>query len=87
VGRKIELDPEYVRFLAAVVAARKARGMNQSQLGALLGKDQSFVSKVEHAERRVDVIEALRWCGALDIALEEVVGPELVKTVRRRKGK
>lgn len=84
-GRKIEADPEYVRFLTAIIAARKRKELTQAQLGSVLGKDQSFVSKVEHAERRLDVIEALRWCGAIGIALEEVVGPDLLKAVRGMK--
>lgn len=35
----------------------KAAGITQAELAARLGKPQSFVSKEERGERRIDVIE------------------------------
>lgn len=40
-----------------LVQARKKAGCTQVQLAALLSRPQSFVSKVERGERRLDVIE------------------------------
>lgn len=45
---------ELIGFIAS---ARKAAGVTQVELAARLGKSQSFVSKVERGERRIDVIE------------------------------
>lgn len=49
--------PAYRRFLERLCEARRAAGMTQSDVAARLGKPQSYVSKCESGERRVDVIE------------------------------
>ena len=43
--------------IEVLVAARKAAGLRQEDLASKLGKDQSFVSRIESGQRRVDVIE------------------------------
>lgn len=40
-----------------LVAARKAAGLRQQDLAELVGKPQSFVSRIEGGQRRVDVLE------------------------------
>ena len=37
--------------------ARKEAGLDQREVGRLLGKSQSYVSKVESGQRRVDVVQ------------------------------
>jgi len=71
-------DPQYVESIARLRNARKAKKLSQKDLGNLLNKPQSFVSKVETCERRLDMIEAAKWCIALGIALEDAL-PPLVK--------
>ena len=44
---------------------RKAAGITQVELAERLGKPQSFVSKVERGERRLDVIEFCQVAEAL----------------------
>ena len=44
-------------FRALMQDARKKAGLTQSQLAERLGKPQSFVSKYESGERRLDVLE------------------------------
>lgn len=51
--------PPYQRLLALLIAARKAAGLTQQELSEKLGRPQSYVSKVERGERRLDVIEFL----------------------------
>ena len=46
-------------FLAALTKARKEAGLTQAVLAARLGRPQSFVSKYESGERRLDVLEFL----------------------------
>lgn len=53
---------EFIRFL---VATRKAAGITQVELAARLDRPQSFVSKVERGERRVDVVEFCQIAEAL----------------------
>jgi transcriptional regulator with XRE-family HTH domain len=47
----------YRRFLDRLKAARLKAGLTQSQAAGALRRPQSFVSKCESGERRVDVIE------------------------------
>ena len=72
-------DPLYIEFIARLRSARKAQKLSQHQLGKKLGKVQTFISKVETCERRIDVIEAAKWCIALGIRLENVLPPEITK--------
>ncbi len=62
--RSIE-DAFYRRLVTAIVAARKAAGVRQADLAVSLGKPQSFVSKVEQLERRLDVGEYVAWTRAI----------------------
>lgn len=41
--------------------------MRQQELAARLNKPQSFVSKYERRERRIDVIEFVTICRALEV--------------------
>ena len=50
---------QYSAFLTIMIAARKDLGLTQQQLANLLEKPQSYVSKYERGERRLDVIEFL----------------------------
>ena len=47
----------YQRLLTLLVEARKAAKMTQRDLSERLGRPQSYVSKYERGERRLDVIE------------------------------
>jgi transcriptional regulator with XRE-family HTH domain len=58
---------EYGRFLGLLVDARKKAGLTQAQLAEALARPQSYVSKFERGERRVDVIELLDITDALGV--------------------
>ncbi len=51
----------YRRLLTLLKQARKAAGITQEELAKRLRVPQSFVSKTESGERRLDVIEFLEW--------------------------
>ncbi len=55
------------RFRQLLVEARRSAGLTQVALAAKLGRPQSFVSKFEQGERRLDVIEFLDVARALKI--------------------
>ncbi|AXA58467.1 transcriptional regulator [Pseudomonas thivervalensis] len=55
----------YQLLLSLLVEARKEAKLTQTLLSARLGKPQSFVSKYERGERRLDVIEFLNVCRQL----------------------
>ena len=50
-------SPRYRQFLERLRAARAERGLTQAEVARRLSKPQSFVSKCESGERRVDVVE------------------------------
>lgn len=47
----------YGRFLSRLRQARLDAGLTQVEVAARLGKPQSFISKMESGERRLDVVE------------------------------
>ena len=51
---------EYRELVASLVAARKTAGITQGDLAKTLGRPQSFVSKFESGERRLDPVEFIR---------------------------
>jgi transcriptional regulator with XRE-family HTH domain len=57
---------QYRELLARMRAARQARGLTQQALARRLGKPQSYVSKAESGERRLDVVEFLHFMRALE---------------------
>lgn len=52
---------------------RLGAGLRQADLAELLGKPQSFVSKYEAGERRLDVLELRQVSKALGVPLTEFV--------------
>lgn len=48
---------EYKEFIQKLVAARLQAGLTQVQVGQKLNKPQSYISKIERTERRIDIIE------------------------------
>ena len=62
--KSVHSEP-YSVFAALLVGARKGVGMRQIELAQKLNKPQSFVSKFECGERRLDVIEFLTIMDAL----------------------
>lgn len=64
---------EYHRFISILIEARKRGGLSQQDLAEKLGKPQSFVSKYERGERRLDVVEFIQVCRALEISAPEIV--------------
>ncbi len=51
----------------ALLDTRRKRGLTQVEIATFLDKPQSFVSKYESGERRLDVIEFLEVCKALKV--------------------
>ena len=64
----------YDRLCGLLVDARKAQGLTQVEVAERLNKPQSFVSKYESGERRVDVVELLEICKVLKIKPITVIG-------------
>jgi transcriptional regulator with XRE-family HTH domain len=54
-------SPEYRFMVARLRQAREEAGLSQREVGRRLGRPQSFVSKVESGERRIDPVELARF--------------------------
>ena len=72
-------------------AAREARGITQQELARRLGKPQSYVSKAEMGERRLDVVEYLQFMRAIEgeplTILRDIEREYLVVPRKRRRTK
>lgn len=58
---------QYQRFREILVEARKKQELSQAVLAERLGRLQTFVSKYERGERRLDVVEFLDVAAALGL--------------------
>lgn len=58
---------KYEQFRLQLIGARKKAGLSQAQLACKLLRPQSFVSKYERGERRLDVVEFEQVAHALEI--------------------
>lgn len=58
-------------LLEQLYRLRLSSGLRQSDLAERLGTPQSFISKIESGERRIDIIELREICLALSSNLKE----------------
>ena len=58
---------EYDVFLRRLVSARREARLTQLDLATRINRPQSFVSKYERGERRLDVLEFVMVCHALSV--------------------
>lgn len=56
-------------LLSLLKQARTNAGLTQSDLANLLNQPQSFVSKYESGERRIDILELRNICSALNFPI------------------
>ena len=66
-------SPAYRRLRDWLVAGRQARSLTQAELAQKLGRPQSFVSKYERGERRLDFVEVFEIAGVLLIDVCDLV--------------
>ena len=65
--------PEHQRLRALLRQTRLDAGLRQSDVAERLGRPQSFVSKYESGERRLDLVELRQVCEVLGVALVDFV--------------
>jgi len=68
--------------ISVLKAARLKADLHQTDLAARLGRPQSFISKIERRERRIDLVEFLilaRAIGVDEIDLVRAVADKLPK--------
>lgn len=64
---------EHKRLQALLRQARTDAGLRQADLAQRLGMPQSFISKYESGERRLDLVELGQICEAIGLSLQELV--------------
>ena len=55
------------------MTAREKAGLTQTELAERLRRHQSFVAKYEGGERRLEVIEFVQICRAIDVKPETIL--------------
>ena len=63
----------YHRIIARLRAKREGKGLSQYQLSQILKVQQSYVSKIETCERRLDILELMNICETLGISFIDFV--------------
>lgn len=63
--RKSTFSKEYEFVLKKLVEMRKEAGLTHRQMAKKLKREHSFVWRIEHGERRLDVVEFFWICEAL----------------------
>jgi transcriptional regulator with XRE-family HTH domain len=59
-------DPRYSVYRALLIELRERKALTQVEIAARLDKPQSYVSKYERGERRLDIIEMIDVATALE---------------------
>lgn len=75
--QKTIYSPEYANLLKWLRTQRQEKGLTMRELGEKMQIHHSWIGKVEQGERRLDVVEYLRICDALNIDPHE--GLNIVK--------
>jgi transcriptional regulator with XRE-family HTH domain len=76
---------DYLVFLRCLRDARGRAGLTQAQLAERLDQTQSWVSKCERGERRLDVVEVRAFCRAMGLPLSSFLA-EFERAVEARGG-
>ncbi len=74
----------YKLFRSMLRELRREKGVTQIALADLLGMPQSYVSKYELGERRIDLVETFEICRALNADFAAFVR-EFIRTLESRR--
>ena len=70
---KTIFSKDYAVLLRELRKARKRSALSQEELAERLGESQSFVSKCERGERRLDVVELRSFCNAIGVSFLDFI--------------
>ena len=63
---------EYKKLIEKLITARKNAGLTQQSLADELKKPQSYVSKYENCERRLDALEFIEIAKILEVDTKNI---------------
>lgn len=61
------------RYHITLRRIRLRSGLTQAQVADLVGESQSYVSKYENGEQRLDLYEIEKICNSMDVSLLEFI--------------
>lgn len=64
-------DPRYKTLIQWLIAAREAQNITVRELAQKLGHTHSWVVKVENFDKKLDVLEFVDFCTALNVDPEQ----------------
>lgn len=64
---------QYSIFCRTLRLLREEAGLTQEEVAVKLGATQTFISKCERGERRIDLVELRAWCEPLGLDLQGFV--------------
>jgi len=78
---------EYHVLIALLRELREQKQLTQKDLADKIGSDQTFISKIEIGERRVDIIELKYICEALEVGIVEFISQVELKIKNKKNGR
>jgi transcriptional regulator with XRE-family HTH domain len=66
-------NESYKKIIDWLITKRLLTGITQEKLADVLNKPQSYVSKYENRERRLDLLEFLDICKAIEADPKEII--------------
>jgi len=70
---KSKNKPTYDLLIKLLREARISKNISQAELSNLIEADQTYISKYETLERRIDFVEVREICKALKIPLKDFI--------------
>ena len=64
-------DPRYHQLIQWLIAAREEQNITVRELAKKLGHTHSWVVKVENLDKKLDVLEFVDFCTALNVEPEQ----------------
>jgi transcriptional regulator with XRE-family HTH domain len=64
---------EYRKLISLLREKRENLDVTQVKLASMIDTDQTFISKIENCERRIDVIELRTICKVLKISFTDFI--------------
>ncbi|MBM3130226.1 MAG: helix-turn-helix transcriptional regulator [Chloroflexi bacterium] len=75
---------DYAFFLRHLRAIREQSGLTQEQVADEMGVTQTFISKCERGERRMDLLEVRKYCRTMRVPFGKFVA-DLERKLNREK--
>lgn len=73
-------SPQNIKLIAWLKDQRSKQKLSMRELAERLDVPHSFVGKVEQGERRLDVIEFIQYCEALEVSPIEAINQCMATT-------